>query len=491
MSLGYDVKTSIDTTMNMRSGPPFEDPPNLIWCKMYGGNSSSYFDFLQQTSDNGYICVGSIYSYSKWNVFLVKTDIDGNEIWNKTFSGIKETGGQCVRETSDGGFILCGYSVFGTEMIDVLLIKTDENGDLIWEKKFKKEDYEESYGFGESIIEVDDGYLLISSIKDMENIDYNDIWLIKTDFDGNELWNKTVGGSSGRDFGNEVIQTSEGDFLIVGTYKHRYVLLIKTDSNGNRLWRKTIEGGEGYDIKECNDGGYIIAAHDCVCLIKIDKSGHVQWKKEYDWGGFDAALSVDFASDGGYILTGQATVGEPNMLILKTDKNGNREWEKTIGGASGSAGIYIIQSNDDTYVAAGVTRSFGLNAWLVKVAPFENQRPNKPSKPVGPTYIRFGVGYNYTSSSSDPDGDIVYYRWENKFFYGDFGPYNNSEICEVEFWWPLIGKDELLVKSRDIYGGDSEWSDPLEVTVTLTRTRAWLRFLDMFPILQKILYYIL
>ena len=106
-------------------------------------------------------------------------------------------------------------------------------------------------------------------------------------------------GEGDFDFGNAVIQSSDGDFVITGYTSPDYLLLIKTDSNGNKIWRKKMDGREGFDIKECDDGSYIIAGRERICLIKTDKDGNMFWKRDYQGKSFDRALSVDITNEGG------------------------------------------------------------------------------------------------------------------------------------------------------------------------------------------------
>jgi hypothetical protein len=474
---GINGRTSEHISNMKNLVPPFKDPPNLVWNKTLKGKH----DFLLQTSDNGYILVGGIYT-SKWNVHLVKTDINGNEEWNKTFEGPRETFGGYARETADGGYIMSGYYDVGPEMADIWLIKTDGNGDMIWDKKFRFGGYIETWAFDRGLIVLDDGYLILATIIDMETVGFENrnIWLIKTDFDGNELWNKTVGGKHGFYWPNAFIMDTDGNIVITGYHFFDEVFLIKTDLDGNRIWRKTFNGNEGDDIKECDDGGYIIS--DAFSLIKTDRYGNKKWRKTYDYYT-GSGTSVDITSDGGFVLVGTAFYNYIlYWFMIKTDKYGNREWEKSIATEGGYKDV--IQSNDGNYVAVWSDN-------LVKVSPFENQRPIKPSKIEGPICVKPWIWYNYTTSSSDPDGEIVYYRWENIDFYDFEGPYNNNETCEVSFYWffSLKGKDKLTVKARDIYGGDSEWVE-LEIRITLNKAKHnifLLRLFERLPLLQRFL----
>ena len=116
-------------------------------------------------------------------VYLIKTDSNGDSIWTKKFGGIRDDIGYCVQQTTDGGYIICG---------------------------------------GKQVLE--------------NNGTFSDVYLLKTDALGNEQWSKTF-GSDYADVGRFVQQTSDGGYIITGNFwgdiDQNEIYLIKTDGNGN------------------------------------------------------------------------------------------------------------------------------------------------------------------------------------------------------------------------------------------------------------------
>jgi hypothetical protein len=106
---------------------------NIIWAKTYGGTSDDYATSVQQTSDGGYIVAGETQSFGAGyrDILLIKTDANGNIIWAKTYGGTDWDKALSVRQTSDGGYIVAGYTYsFGAGSRDLFLIKTDVNGNI-------------------------------------------------------------------------------------------------------------------------------------------------------------------------------------------------------------------------------------------------------------------------------------------------------------------------------------------------------------------------
>ena len=308
------------------------------WIKTFGGLDAEIGYSVQQTTDGGYIIAGGTESPSNsipTDVYLIKTDGNGDSLWTKTYGGTGYDIGLSVQQTTDGGYIIAG-EWGSTANTDFYLIKTDGNGDSLWTKKFG--------GVGSDYCRsvqqtTDGGYIITGFTGSFGNVTY-DVYLIKTDGSGTEQWTKTFGGIYD-DVGCSVQQTTDGGYIITGQTgsfgNGGDVYLIKTDGSGTEQWTKTFGGiydDVGYSVQQTTDGGYIITGQtgsfgngvSDVYLIKTDGSGTEQWTKTFGGTDNDYGLSVQQTTDGGYIITGYTyDFGNPSydVYLIKTDGSGN------------------------------------------------------------------------------------------------------------------------------------------------------------------------
>jgi len=385
--------TSIGIYDNFNEDSYFSSTLNDEWNKTFGGVHSDVGHSVQQTSDDGYIIAGKTGSFSGGvsDVWLIKTDSNGNEMWNRTFGGDDWDEGRSVQQTSDDGYIILGRtnSYSKGDMENIWLIKTDSNGNEMWNRTFGGGNMD--WGFSAKQTN-DGGYIIVGETWSWSvSEDLADAWLIKTDSNGNEMWNRTFGGSGG-DGGFSVQQTNDDNgYIIVGSTSSFSagwidVWLIKTDSNGNEIWNRTfavLENDVGWSVQQTSDRGYIITgftgeSHDIygdVLLIKTDEDGNKLWVKTFGGKDGDAGYFVKQTSDGGYIITGLTySFGSGNydsdLWLIKTDSNGNLIWDKTYGGNYLEAGYSVKQTKDDNgYIVVGDTYSLGLginDVWLIR-----------------------------------------------------------------------------------------------------------------------------
>jgi len=288
------------------------------WYRTYGGSQFEYGYYVQQTTDNGFILVGSTDSFGsgREDVYLIKTDSLGNQEWSRTLGGNYSDIGYCAKQTIDNGFIIVGSTEsYGSGGADIYLIKTDELGVQQWYRTFGEIDNDWSF----SVLQTLDGGFVLAGGTNSLGAYENDMFLIKTDILGNELWFHTYGYVDD-ETGHCVQQTIDGGYCIVG-WSNSYVgsdndvFLVKTDSLGNQEWFKVYGGNYvdyGYSLQNTVDNGYIIAGWTYsfgllgsdIYLIKTDPQGNLLWYNTYGGYGYDYGRCVRQISNGGYIITG-------------------------------------------------------------------------------------------------------------------------------------------------------------------------------------------
>jgi hypothetical protein len=255
-----------------------------VWSKTFGGSSVDVGRSVQETSDGGYIIAGYTESFDVeiHDVYLIKTDAEGNEVWSKTFGDFGPEMGRSVWETSDGGYVVAGATGSYTDNSDVYLLKVDSDGNEIWTRTFN----EHIYDWGNAIRETSEGGYIVAGNTDEEEI--MGIYLLRTDSEGNEIWTRTF-GEPFYDYGDSVYETSDGGYIISGATKSAMtgkndVYLVRVDSEGNGVWTTTFgdAGSEwGSAVLETKDGDYVIVGHTDsygagsfdVWLIRVDGEG--------------------------------------------------------------------------------------------------------------------------------------------------------------------------------------------------------------------------
>jgi hypothetical protein len=371
--------------------PLASQPPDTLWTKTFGGTNIDIGHCVEQTSDGGYIITGYTRSYgtmSGRNILLIKTDENGVAEWINGYGGNDDDEGYSVKQTPDGGYIIAGHTKsFGAGLKDVYLIKTDSLGTQQWSKTFGGAQDDEGY----SVQLTSDGGYIIGGVTSSSGAGSRDMLLIKTDSDGNLIWQKTHGGMSS-DGAWFVQNTSDGGYVLAGwtlSYGPGFIgnaWLVKTDSLGNQQWNKFFGGSDvdrGYCVQQTTDGGFILTGYtasfgaglDDMLLVKTDSLGNQEWLKTFGGTGRDYGQSVQQTLDGGYIVVGYTLsygAGGDDLWLVKADINGNQEWNITYGGSSSDVGYCITETSDGGYIITGHTLSFGAgvhDVWLIKTAP--------------------------------------------------------------------------------------------------------------------------
>ncbi|MBI4284933.1 MAG: S8 family serine peptidase [Chloroflexi bacterium] len=354
------------------------------WSKTFGDTAADISSSVRPTADGGYIITGYTYGSGNPDVWLVKTDASGNKAWDKTFGSTASDYGRAVLQTADGGYVVAGYTYsYGAGKADVWLIKTDINGNKLWDKTFGGAGSD----YGLAVCAAPGGGYVVAGYTDSSGSGGTDIWLIKTDASGNKVWDKTF-GSARNDYGYAVSPTLDGGYIIAGAGDSSQgdgdAWLVKTDATGNKLWERTLGGVDdqvALSVYPASDGGYVLAGYTDsysgieydAWLVKTDAAGTKLWERGYGGPLVDYGRSVVQTPDGGYAIAGETAsygAGDYDAWLIRTDGNGNERWHETFGGSKNESGYSIDKTADGGFVMAGYTESYGAggaDVWLIKV----------------------------------------------------------------------------------------------------------------------------
>lgn len=316
---------------------------------------------------------------------------------------------------SDGGFIAVGdtrssqsgdVSQANNGLRDFWIIRTDQNGNLLWEKNMGGSSDEIAY----AVIECQDGNFLIGGYSASQVISgdidegsngNNDAWLVKLDPDGDVIWKQLFGGI-GSDIISNIVELPDGHIVVAGdsnssadtntdiktvsTNGNLDYWVSKLDNNGNIIWTN-MYGGSGFDflrdIEMTSDGSFILVgsgtssdgdisgtnagSHD-TWIVKISESGDIIWEKLYGGSGFEATWAISVADLDTLIVASYTdssdgdvtapTLGGRDYWVKKLDPNGNMMWNKRYGSAGEDSTSDMVKTNDGNFVITGRSNSF-------------------------------------------------------------------------------------------------------------------------------------
>lgn len=191
--------------------------------------------------------------------------------------------------------------------------------------------------------------------------------------------------------------------------------------------------------------------------------------------------------------------GDGDWELVQMDPLGDDSYHAVIYPQEDGATVhYYIHAEDESgrsenhpYIGEPDAHSFIVNITAT------NDPPEKPDKPSGPTSGDVGTLYTYSTSTSDPDNDQIFYKWDwDGGTYSEWlGPYDSNVTAEANHTWDKKGTYYIRVKAKDTNDEESKWSDPVEVIMPRNKAfvidRLSLRFLErhpnMFPVLRHML----
>ncbi|NHJ38413.1 MAG: hypothetical protein FK731_00165 [Asgard group archaeon] len=345
----------------------------------------------------GYAVAGFTNSSGKgdFDILFMRIAPDGNCLWNRTFGDVDEDKGYQVIACQAGGYAIASTYQNVSAAIsnsDFLVTRLAENGAVLWNKSYSgpAQDHVSNFigDLGRSIVECTNGDLVCGGVS--KGVDISDVWLFRLAPDGTLLWENTF---HNKDIErcytpNAIVQCQDGGFAVLGyTYSaatSNDVWLIRTDSNGIEIWNKTYGDDNGYQrpegLVECSDGGFGIIANTHsfgaggadAWLIRTDAFGNQIWNQTYggsleDHGGFLLEMA-----DGGFTIAGSThsfDIGNGDAWLIRTDENGTMLWNHTAGDSYGNSACAFVFEGNNTYTVVGSTHRVGEifgDIWLFK-----------------------------------------------------------------------------------------------------------------------------
>lgn len=429
-----------------------QNPLQKQWDKTLGGTNNEALKKIIPTQDGGFLLTGFSNSgiggdktqpdVYEWDYWMVKTDAAGNKLWDKTFGGLAAEYLTAAQQANDGSYIVGGFS-----------------------------------------------YSETGADKTQPNQGANDFWIIKTDAQGNKLWDKDFGGTE-KDFLYSISLTNDGGYILGGgslsgmtgdksevnrdsTNSTEDYWMVKIDANGNKEWDKTFGGTETdelHSVKQTPDGGYLLAGMSNSRLsgdkteaswsgsydywvVKTDALGNKLWDHVFGGTQGDYLFDMNITADGGAVLGGysgssvsgnksQNNYGGNDFWIVKLNASGNKEWDKVYGGTEGESYFgNVSQTPEGGFLISGSSSSnnFGglktennlspIQTWVVKTDALGNFLWDK-------TLFTVSDGDGPGLSVALPEGCYVFANYTN----GNVGGYkteNNRDTISyitTDYW---------------------------------------------------------
>ena len=491
----------------------YSQAPVVEWQKVLGSYNGDYANVIRPTSDGGYIVIGLSYSgggdvvgyhgtTSTGDFWLVKLSSNGSVQWKKCLGGVGFDEGKDVRQTSDGGYIVVGTSASNECYMlgqhggaDFLVIKLTADGDITWQKDYGGSMNDYAY----SIDITSDGGYVVGGFTESSDGDVTanhggrDFWIIKIDGTGNLLWQKSIGGSGDEEiYGIRATpdggciavgytQSNDGD--ITGNHGNSDFLVVKLGNGGSLQWEKTL-GGSGYDgaqsIQLTTDGGFIVAGYTSsndgdvsgnhqalgqfsdFWVVKLNSSGLTEWEKCYGGDYNEKAFYIQQTFDNGYVVCGSSesangdascNAGYEDMWVIKIDGLGNLLWQKSMGGSYQEEAYCVQPLSDGGFIVAGFvssneiagyhtapSESVGGDYWIVRLsAPVLTSPATSVSIQPASGKVCAGSSATFTASALYAGTNPVY-QWmldginvgTNNPVYTSSGLANNDQlVCKV------------------------------------------------------------
>jgi hypothetical protein len=332
-----------------------------LFIKFFGDAKNGSGFSVKESGDGGYIIVGSVIPDGRQDkdLYIVKTDADGNKIWDNKYGDIYDQEGSDVKIDNAGNFLVAGYTTAKNDSTDFLVLQYNKDGILLKTFIYGQADRNEAAKFISTT--SDGGVLVAGSIEQLSSKQIN-MYLVKTNLD-TLIWQKSIGLNTLYNSIGTIVEMPSKNLLWCGTVNRGNetdLRITSTDEYSNLNWDYSIGENNGInesgmEIQPTTDGNYIIGGtqisggNSSALLVKIDSLGTSLWQTQPGGSG-KIINSVYPSKDGGFVLAGSMS---DNYLLMKTDGNGGESWEQNYGGNQVDQANKVIQTSDGGYLMIG------------------------------------------------------------------------------------------------------------------------------------------
>ncbi|MFH1438226.1 MAG: hypothetical protein ABIJ56_21135 [Pseudomonadota bacterium] len=312
----------------------------VLWQKAYGGIEDDLISSLKESADGGFLAAGRTANWGSGleDMWIIRLDAGGSIAWQKVIGGERLDYANSATQTSDGGILVCGRTgSLESDLDDGLVVKLDGGGELVWQKAFKSDLFEEAY----SIVENGDGDIIVfGNAGPQDNLD---LWAARLDASGNIQWQKNVGGDED-ERAVAMLIGSDGTVVMVGTTESfgagaSDIWVVRLDAGGSVLWQKTV-GGDDDDFPGgaaiTSDGGILVAGQTWsltpdeneiyAFVLKLDAAGNILWQRNIGGNGIYEAHGVKESSGGMVTVTGKSLLdgsGNFDIFVARLESMGS------------------------------------------------------------------------------------------------------------------------------------------------------------------------
>ncbi|MCX2742672.1 hypothetical protein OO013_02280 [Mangrovivirga sp. M17] len=332
--------------------------------KFYGNANDDQSYRVSQLADGGYLIVGSTEKLSGGDsdILVIKSDSRGNLVWEQVIGGSFTDFGTDGVIAADGNLYVTGL-ITNNETEDengALISLNPTTGEVIDSASFGLPNRMER---GLRIFNSNSGSLMVMLNRDDD--EGSEMVISELDLVAQDTLYRDYGFLNNQDSVNMVLQSTNDNLVWSGTVRGensftKNIRVTSTNLDGQVLWDYLMpyENQEAADMDDAGIGYIVVGTRDeginsNIILAMVNRDGNgLLWESEIEESGGQKASAVSKTSDGGFIVTGTTNyeTDDEQIILIKTDSKGNVQWKKYFGGSSNDRGADVLQSSDGNYV---------------------------------------------------------------------------------------------------------------------------------------------